>query len=652
MATFSSIQAQTAVGSGSSQKRKATMVEPAPRRRTPQACLIWRKSKCDGVRPSCRNCRRLNRSCEWPDPEATGVDSVLEELSEIQHRILLDAFFSTSHLEPVRLSIHKPTFDGTGFQHHPEFFRLAICTLAALYLDHDTSVKYFEGDSPWQISERLAPRVRQLARDTSDQPTVKNIQANLILALRELVARAGYNSYIYAGFAIRMAHSLRFMKEYHHRHPPLEREIRRRCMWSCVVVDILISLTLCRPTSIQTQWTYIQLPCPEASFMFGEDYPSPTLAEFVHNQPDHPDLLPYFIKAVDILNTMMEHVRAWVVQDQSLDLGSEYTNPFDTTFADWISQLPDRMSWSKHNLRAFRLLGQGNLFVTFHMVVSHAFCLVPQLYLPYTGMQTAPSPVPLSDRQITAIRKCLHHADRITAIVSLLFRGDDVAREILRSPFTSLAMMCAATIHIWSAHSEACVKAATPNPTGSAQSTPSTPPNHHLRLFVEVFQSWEKSWPLAHGCLETISFLEQLYNVAYHVTAAPLEDGNMVTEAAIDLDRTAAVGSGIYDPPAGPFMLSRWTQVLLAVQSEPQPVKKEQARAQLRALCRHLRLRSMLGPVSTQEDDGAEDGYEFLSHFDTTELEDLGGFVGCMDGSTDADVDEHSLVGYISFLHS
>jgi hypothetical protein len=483
---------------------------------------------------------------------------------------------------------------------------------------------------------------------------VKNIQANLILALRELLARAGYNSYIYAGFAIRMAHSLRFMKEYHHRHPPLEREIRRRCMWSCVVVDILISITLCRPTAIQTQWTYIQLPCPEASFMFGEDYPSPTLAEFVHNQPDHPDLLPYFIKAVDILNTMMEHVRAWVVQDQSLDLGSEYTDPFDATFADWISQLPDRMSWSKHNFRAFRLLGQGNLFVTFHMVVSHAFCLVPQLYLPYTGMNTASSPMPLSDRQVTAIRKCLHHAEQITAMVSLLFHGDDVAREILRSPFTSLAMMCAATIHIWSAHSEACVKAATPHPTDP------TTPNHHLRLFVEVFQSWEKSWPLAHGCLETISFLEQLYNVAYHVTAAPLEDGNMVTEAAaIDLDQTAAVGSGIYDPPAGPFMLSRWTQVLLAVQSEPQPVKKEQARAQLRALCRHLRLRSMLGPVSAQEDDlenggddGGEDGYQFLSHFDTTELEDLGGFVGYRDGSTDADVDENSVLGYTSFLHS
>lgn len=607
------------------------------------------------------------------------MDLGLAELSETQHHFLLNAFFSTSHLEPVRLSIHKPTFDSTDFQYHPEFLRLAICTLAALYLDHDTSVKYFEGDSPWQVSERLVPRVRQLARDTSDQPTgmvqcmvllhgvkptdlffpVKNIQANLILALRELLARAGYNSYIYAGFAIRMAHSLRFMKEYHNRHPPLEQETRRRCMWSCVVVDILISITLCRPTAIQTQWTYIKLPCPEASFIFGEDYPSPTLAEFIHNQPDHPDLLPYFIKAVDILNTMMEHVRAWVVQDQSSDLGNEYNNPFETTFADWISQLPHRMSWSKHNLRAFRLLGQGNLFVTFHMVVSHAFCLVPQLYLPYTETNTTSSPMPLSDHQVTAIRKCLHHAEQITTMVSLLFHGDDVAREILRSPFTSLAMMCAATIHVWSAHSEACVRAAIPNPIGSAQSTYSIHPEDHLRLFVEVFQTWEKSWPLAHGFLETISFLEQLYNVAYHVTAAPLEDGNMVTEAAIDLDQMAAVGSGIYDPPAGPFMLSRWTQVLLAVQSEPQPVKKEQAQAQLRALCRHLRLRSMLGPVSAQEDslengddDGGEDGYDFLSHFDTTELENLGGFVGCMDGSADATVDGHSVVDYISFLHS
>jgi hypothetical protein len=79
------------------------------------------------------------------------VDSNLHTLSENQHHIILDIFFSTSHLEPVRLSIHKPSFNSIEFKNQPEFLRLAICTLAAVYLGRETSVAQFDGDSPFQF---------------------------------------------------------------------------------------------------------------------------------------------------------------------------------------------------------------------------------------------------------------------------------------------------------------------------------------------------------------------------------------------------------------------------------------------------------------------------------------------------------------------
>ncbi len=146
--------------------------------------------------------------------------------------------------------------------------------------------------------------------------------------------------------------------------------------------------------------------------------------------------------------------------------------------------------------------------------------------------------------------------------------------------------MCAVSIHIWLIHSVIHI-----------EDKISISPHEQFQQLVDVFRSWRHAWPLASGCLETITFLEQLYNVAYGVAPAPLEDTTSTTDASVDLDSTTALGSGVFDMPHGPFMLSRWTQLLLAMHSESRPVKKETAQAQLRTLCQHMLLRSQIPSV-------------------------------------------------------
>lgn len=476
------------------------------------------------------------------------------------------------------------------------------------------------------VSPRNVPATRR-----TEAMIVKNIQANLILAFRELVVRAGYNAYIYTGFAIRMAQTLRFGKEYHHRHPHLEREIRRRCMWSCLLMDILVSIDLCRPMAIQTDMISIQLPCPEAAFIFGEDHPSPTLTRLTECQHAVLDLLPYFIKSVVFLKAIDDHVRVWVVRDLCVTIEDEFFDPIETSLTAWIAQLPKRMSWSKHNFRMFCHLGQGSLFVSMHMVLSYSLCLLRQLHLPFVGTGIDNSDGLLSSRQTAAIHHCIHHASQITTIASILYEGDNADREMLRSPFTSLALMCAASIHIWNKHSADHIKAT----TASASSTHPIEPTPHqqLELLTQVLRSWQRSWPLARGCLDTISLLKQLYDVAYGVAPAPLDEddaGATASGAEVDLDRTTAIRSGIYDLTGGPSLLSRWTQVLLAVQSESQPVKKEQAQAQLRTLCRHMLLKPQIASIGSEGSD-VEGGFDGLTYLNSLEYGNWSGIQGDFD---------------------
>lgn len=97
-----------------------------------------------------------------------------------------------------------------------------------------------------------------------------NIQANLILALSELLSDNGSSHWMYAGTAIRMAQIMRLNKEYHSSHPEQEREIRRRTFWACLQIDRLLAFSLVKPRTLSLRNVNISLPGNDISLAYGE----------------------------------------------------------------------------------------------------------------------------------------------------------------------------------------------------------------------------------------------------------------------------------------------------------------------------------------------------------------------------------------------
>jgi hypothetical protein len=135
---------------------------------------------------------------------------------------------------------------------------------------------------------------------------VTSTQANLVLGLRELLCRTGYKAWMYTGLAIRMSQALRLGREYHQKHSAREQEIRRRTMWTCFIMDHLVSPVCSRPLTLRSIKLSIQLPCPETEFEFDEISQGPVWTLETGPNPKSFEVLPYFIKAVEYWGTMSD----------------------------------------------------------------------------------------------------------------------------------------------------------------------------------------------------------------------------------------------------------------------------------------------------------------------------------------------------------
>lgn len=229
------------------------------------------------------------------------MNSPLDDfLSEDQALCLSKAFFSSPQSSVVGHAFHRPTFEGRRLLEQPPFLRIAICSLAALQLEDDELKRCFSRECGPDVSNRLALIGQTLSKDSSFHPTDENILANALLGWRELIAGSGNLAWLYTGLAIRMAQVLRLGKEYHQRHPVVERERRRRAMWTAFILDSLVSYVMARPQTIGVHKLRIQLPCPNHLYVFGEAYNGPDIRQPLLEDVANDDILAYVIRAINL----------------------------------------------------------------------------------------------------------------------------------------------------------------------------------------------------------------------------------------------------------------------------------------------------------------------------------------------------------------
>ena len=269
-----------------------------------------------------------------------------------------------------------------------------------------------------------------------------------------------------AGMATRMAYALQLHRELD--YDPLgrktdqkselsftDREIRRRAMWACFIMDRFTASGTERPMFADEEAIKIQLPIKES--LFRMDIPGPT--ESLDGQV--PDLVPpdngQFGNAKDNMGVaayMIRVIALWGRVIKYLNMGGREKDPFaiwepDSQFADlrqqaenFISSLPDDLQYTKVHLEEHAAERLGNQFIFLHVASNHVL-----LFLHRYAIPTTPGASNLSDIPKSFLAKAGPAAVDAAAKISMLL--EDALDYNAVAPFIGYCAFLSGTVHVW-----------------------------------------------------------------------------------------------------------------------------------------------------------------------------------------------------------
>lgn len=149
----------------------------------------------------------------------------------------------------------------------PPVLILAVCAVSARFSKHPA----VKSNPPYLAGEQWAREAEKIILKHYDEPSLTHLTACLLLGLHELGTCQGGRSWALGGMATRMAFAMQL-----HREPDdsptgkgtdksdqitfTDRELRRRAMWACFVMDRFNSSGTQRPPSILEADIFVQLP--------------------------------------------------------------------------------------------------------------------------------------------------------------------------------------------------------------------------------------------------------------------------------------------------------------------------------------------------------------------------------------------------------
>lgn len=185
---------------------------------------------------------------------------------------------------------------------------LAICAISARFSKHP-AVRH---NPPFLAGELYAVEARRQLLKNFDIPSITNLTVCLILGVYEFGSCRGGRAWALGGIATGMAHALKLHKEVEQdpmaRPHPLsvrpdymheggimggymsfiDKEIRRRCMWGCFIMDRFNSSGTEKPWTINEADLEIQLPVHDRNLQLN----SPAITEQLDGGVKDPSNLP------------------------------------------------------------------------------------------------------------------------------------------------------------------------------------------------------------------------------------------------------------------------------------------------------------------------------------------------------------------------
>ena len=381
---------------------------------------------------------------------------------------------------------------------------LAVCAISARFSTHpklNTTPAFLRGED-W------AAEARDIVTKRYEWPNITILTCLLILGLHEFGTCQGGRSWALGGQAIRMAYALQLHRDLD--HDPLkrndkvtlsfiDREIRRRTMWACFLMDRFNSSGTDRPTFVKEMDMKIPLPIKEKLFQM--DMPGPTdnlKGDVVHPVSQGTGELSDPKENMGVAAYMVRSIALWGRIINYLNLGGREQDSFPVWHPDsgftvllketdtFESSLPNSLKYCQDNLSTHETEGLANQFLFLHISIQQASLFANRFAVPGAPGSRGPEGAP-KEFVKRAGAKAFESANRISALLK------DGESYFITAPFTGYCAFLASTVHIFGMFSK--------NPHMESAS------KQNLAINVKYMSKMKRYWGMFHFMAENLKVI-------------------------------------------------------------------------------------------------------------------------------------------------
>lgn len=460
--------------------------------------------------PRSRQPREMENKLLTQGLEALPPQHIQEHLVEVY----FDCVYGQSYL-----LLHKPSFmrklKSGGV---PPVLLLSICAISARFSTHpqvSTEPAFLRG-------EKWATPARKIVEERHFEPNITILTCMVMLALHYFGTCEGGLSWSFGGQASRMAYALQLHKELD--HDPLghaqaeraatsgksapnipelsftDREIRRRVMWSCYMMDTFNSSGTERPSFLNEEYMFIQLPIKESQFQMElpgrtEDLEGhvpntsiQTLSEQMQAEAkENMGVSAFIIRSVTIWKRVVKYLNLGGKEKDSHQMWDPLSQfaGLQRQLTQLKASLPSSLSYNAENLAAHVTERLANQVIFLHLTIAQNNLFLHRFAIPTApGTRRAYPPETPKEFLASAGVTAVEAASQISKLLA------DSTGHTLTVPFAGYCAYASATVHIWGIFSKS------PSLESSSR--------ENLRHCYKYLNRMRRYWAMFHYMAESV----------------------------------------------------------------------------------------------------------------------------------------------------
>ena len=289
----------------------------------------------------------------------------------------------------------------------------------------------------------------------------------LLLGLHEFGTCRGGRSWTFGGMALRMAYALQIHRELD--YDPLgrtdgadsilsatDKEIRRRAMWACFLMDRFNSSGTERPTCGAEEHIEVQLPTKEFNFLHGRPGPTETLnggrtqSTLIDDgeeasAKDNMGVASYLVRIIVLWGRVVKHLNLGGKEKDSFELWHPQSgfSELRGQAERFKASLPADLEYNADNLASHATERLANQFLFLHICYHQVVLFLHRHAIPTMTPGAIKAHRAPEEYVAAAAQGAVDAADRISDLIS------EAPEHNLVAPFAGYCAFTASTVHIW-----------------------------------------------------------------------------------------------------------------------------------------------------------------------------------------------------------